>query len=455
MEDNNMKRLVLIVWMLAIIGIDLYGQKPAVLPSPSQVKWADAEVGVLIHYGLWVYKSSDEGSATPLSAFNPSKLSTDQWVKAAKSAGATYAVLTVKHGPGFCFWPTKVPGYDYHIGNTPYKGGKGDVARDFVNSCKKYGIKPGFYYCIGNNSNHYLRGKNIPTKEELEKYNQLEYQHLTELWNNYGKLFEIWFDGGVVEDKKAEVAVRISELLKKYQPEAITFQGPVDYENNIRWSGNEDGRGAYPNWSRADQATSPDGNLISIPKNGGGNPDGKYWAPAEADMANRKNSGWGWYASKDYDEKHPPYSSDELLEHYYNSTGRNANLMIGMAIDSSGSFPESNARIFEEFGNKLKQRLQSTVGSVSGKGNSVTIKLPKAQDINQIEIREDITKGERIRSYVVEAFLGGNWKLLCDGSSVSHKRIQLFDKVKVSEVRLTITKSEGEPIIKKFAVFNY
>ena len=434
--------------------IDLYGQKPAVLPSPSQLKWADAEIGVLIHYGLTVYTAEDE-PAKPISAFNPSKLKTDQWIKAAKSAGAKYAVLTIINGPGFCLWPTKVPGYDCHIGNTPYKGGKGDVALEFVNSCRKYGIKPGFYYNVGNYSHTYLRRNSKPSKEEWESYVKVEYQQITELWSNYGKLFEVWFDGGVVEDKKPEVAIKITELLKKYQPEAITFQGPVEYENNIRWSGNEDGAGAYPNWSTADQAVSPDGNLISIPKNGGGNPDGKYWVPAEADMANRKNSGWGWYTAKDYEEKHPPYSSGELMDHYYSSTGRNANFIIGMAIDSTGSFPESNVRIFEDFGNKLKERLKAEVGSASGKGNSVTIKLTKAQDINQVEIREEIAKGERIRSYIVEALIDGKWRQLCDGISVGHKRIQLFDKVKVSEVRLTITKSEGEPIIKIFKVYKY
>ena len=95
------------------------------------------------------------------------------------------------------------------------------------------------------------------------------------------------------------------------------------------------------------------------------------------------------------------------------------------------------------------------IGTSNGKGNISTIKLASAKEINQIEIQEDISKGERIRSYNVEGLVEGTWHKLCDGISVGHKRIQLFDNIKVTEIRLTITKSEGEPIIRKFSVYKY
>ncbi|HIB8181637.1 TPA: alpha-L-fucosidase, partial [Elizabethkingia anophelis] len=60
----------------------------------------------------------------PLSVFNPSSLNTDQWLSAAKSAGAQYAVLVVKHGSGFSLWPTKA--HTYNVSNTPWKNGRGD-----------------------------------------------------------------------------------------------------------------------------------------------------------------------------------------------------------------------------------------------------------------------------------------------------------------------------------------
>ena len=58
----------------------------------------------------------------------------------------------------------------------------------------------------------------------------------------YGKLFEIWFDGGVLP--VSEGGPDVAALLKKLQPDAVTFQGPVGTKSLIRWVGNE--RGVAP-----------------------------------------------------------------------------------------------------------------------------------------------------------------------------------------------------------------
>jgi len=138
--------------------------------------------------------------------FNPRKLNTDQWMEAAKAMGAKYAVLVAKHGSGFMCWQSDL--YPYGMKESPYKNGQGDIVRDFVNSCRKYGIRPGIYAHMG--CNGYLevdnpglvnRGKG-GDPEKQARYARICEGMLTELWGNYGALSEIWFDGGVLDPGK-------------------------------------------------------------------------------------------------------------------------------------------------------------------------------------------------------------------------------------------------------------
>ena len=113
--------------------------------------------------------------------------------------GAKYAVLVAKHCSGFSLWPTDA--HDYSIKQSPWKNGEGDIVADFIASCKKYNIKPGIY--ASTTANGYLYVDNPGVVQEggpvtQEEYNQIVTQQLTELWSNYGELFEIWFDGGVL-----------------------------------------------------------------------------------------------------------------------------------------------------------------------------------------------------------------------------------------------------------------
>ena len=77
---------------------------------------------------------------------------------------------------------------------SPYQNGQGDIVRDFVNSCRKYGIQPGIYAHMG--CNGYLevdnpglvnRGKG-GDPEKQARYAKICEGMLTELWGNYGEL---------------------------------------------------------------------------------------------------------------------------------------------------------------------------------------------------------------------------------------------------------------------------
>ena len=124
----------------------MYEEIKRAKPTELQKKWADMEVGVIIHYLMDIYNPSYRGFKTngvrtelPASKFAPQGWDTDQWMMSAAAAGAKYAVLVANHCTGFSLWQTKVN--DYSVASCPYKDGKGDIVREFIESCKKYGIK--------------------------------------------------------------------------------------------------------------------------------------------------------------------------------------------------------------------------------------------------------------------------------------------------------------------------
>jgi alpha-L-fucosidase len=426
-----------------------------VLPTPSQVQWADAEIGVIIHLDINIYSPDSfnyrrKETLPSLQVFRPSNLNTDQWIKAAQSAGAKYAVLVAKHGTGFCLWPSKV--HDYTVAGTPWKNGKGDIVADFIKSCKKYGVRPGIYYSTGSNTYYGVHNDNFFSSDARQSFNKMMLQQLTELWTRYGKLFEIWFDGGVLPSAKGGIADDVTKMIKRYQPEALLFQGPGACNNLVRWVGNEAGKAPYPMWSRADTTTSSNG-IVEI-KNLHGNPDGPIWCPAESDFPNRKQSAWqgGWLWKANQEDK--VLSVQDLVKLYYSTVGNNSNMLIGMAIDTAGTFPEKDAEYFAAFGKEISSRYRKSLGETHGSGNEIILNLGnKPIEINELVLMEDISKGENIRKYVIHAWLDNAWKPVSEGISVGHKRLHQFSAVSTTKLRCIVSESVQTPVIKKMAVY--
>ncbi|SFW77933.1 alpha-L-fucosidase [Chitinophaga sancti] len=433
-----MKRLSVILILVIVAQLPSFAQQ--VLPSKDQIAWADAEIGVIIHLDINIFAPASfdykkKETLPPLSVFNPSKLNTDQWVKTAKAAGAKYAILTVKHGTGFCLWPSAV--HAYNVGHTPYQQ---DILQAFIASCKKYGLQPGLYY--NTNTNTYLG------TQHDEAYNKAVLAQLNEIWSNYGPMFEIWFDGGLQDGLEADVL----KMIREKQPQAILFQGPLKAGNTIRWIGNEDGFAAYPQWSRANETTASDG---AVKIDGlHGDPEGKYWCPGESDFPIRKNyawnGGWLWKAGEDKDL----FSVKELVEKYYKSVGRNTNMLVGMVVDTSGLIPKADSLVFDSFGRHLKHGFSAPLAQRSDLTRSIIeLKNRSGKAVRELMIMEDLEYGENILSYSLQVKVHDDWKEVATGESVGHKRLQTFNPVAGEEWRLMITGNAGPLHIKLVALY--
>ncbi len=254
-------------------------------------------------------------------------------------------------------------------------------------------------------------------------------QMLTELWSRYGDRFEIWFDGGALPVEKG--GPDLVPIDRKYQPDAIVFQGPAA---SIRWIGNERGVAGYPCW-----ATVPHRQDY----NGPGDPDGSYWLPGECDVPVR-NHEWFWTP----DAAHKLYSLDELIDMYYRSVGRNCNLLLNANPNPDGLIPEPDFQRYVEFGKEIRRRFGTPLAQTKGRGTPVELKLPQPGTVDHVIIMEDIRQGERVRKYRIEGLTGPDaWRVLCEGQSVGHKRIEKFEPVEVAKMRLRTLESVGEPLI--------
>ena len=111
------------------------------VPTPRQLEFLDWEFGVFFHFGIRSFFMGHrdwDNRPMPASAFNPDRLDCDQWIAAAKTAGARYAVLVCKHHDGFANWPSRFS--DYSVAQSPWKDGKGDVVREFTDTCRRRGL---------------------------------------------------------------------------------------------------------------------------------------------------------------------------------------------------------------------------------------------------------------------------------------------------------------------------
>jgi len=431
------------------------------LPTKQQLEWAQREIGVMICFNMETsaYNVSDIGfcaGATGFngtywipdpSYFNPTFVDTDAWAEAMVSFGAKYAVLTAKHCSGYAIWPTQVKGYEYSIKNSPWKDGKGDLVKDFIASAKKYGLAVGLYYHVGMNyycnigNGQFLNQTLLPGQINVtyDQYMNIVFEQITELWTQYGELAEIWFDGGTYNYSNT-----LLEMLLKYQPKAIAFQGPNGYPNNIRWVGTELADPPYPCWSTANNSDAYGGGSVL---------SNAIWAPAESDTTIRNNDYWFWMDN--YFEIGIKNVST-LFSQYEATVGRNTNFMLALTPDPYGVVPAEDVLEYKALGERIQGCYGKSIAEAASNG-TVEISLafpPGTGAFNRVVISEDQSFGQRIRAYQIESIHDNKYILRANGTSVGNKRIEVFEHpIKADGVAVTFTEYVDIPVISKFAAY--
>ena len=411
-------------------------------------------MAVLIHQDMETYdhsyRPSERNTLPPPTVFNPRDLNTDQWLECAAAAGCRSAILVAKHASGFTFFPSKAHSYGVH--SSPWRGGKGDVAEDFLRSCEKYGLKPGFYFSVVDND--FLgafKHQMVPgAKTDWKEYTRLMLLQLRELWSKYQGLGELWFDGGMwpVGQGREELADLVNEL----QGNAVCFGGDPNYVKSVRGCGNEDG--ATLPWSHSCIGDEEQKDYLN---NQRGRLDGKYYLPMESITPNRDNysfgCGWFWHEN----EEHTLFRPEELVERYYTSVGHNAHYMLGMVTDRNGLIPEADAKQFHEFGRLLKKQFADKIGACAGVrgGTCFDIENPDLRPVNMVQLRENFENGERICRFKLFGIDGRDGEVpLTFGDGIGNCFMERFPESRYRKYRLRILDSVGTPDLASFRLYH-
>ena len=418
------------------------------VPTPQQLEWQRMELTAFLHFGVNTFTGREWGDGTEDPAiFNPTSLDCEQWVRTLKESGFKMAIITAKHHDGFCLWPTKTTRHS--VVSSSWKDGKGDVVRELRDACKKYGIKFGVYLSPWD--------RNASCYGDSPAYNQFFIKQLTELLTNYGEVHEVWFDGANGEGPNGKKQIydwdAILKTIRRLQPKAVT----AIMGDDVRWVGNEKGIGRETEWSAT--ALTPG----IYPRSGEQNKElgifGKakdlggrdivaratelFWYPSEVDVSIRP--GWFYHADQDKQVK----SLNHLTDIYFKSVGYNSVLLLNIPPDLRGLINENDVQRLKEFSSYLKKTFACNYvlkGNEAWHGTSGTVRqydIQKDALVNAFMIQEDISKGQRIESFLVEAYKDGSWIHMAEGTTVGYKRLVRFSDTRPERIRVTIRSARG------------
>jgi alpha-L-fucosidase len=449
-------------------------------PNSRNFEWYHREQQVFIHFNMNTFTNNEWGNGNESeNLFNPTNLNCGQWMRAFKAAGMTTAILVIKHHDGFCLWPTA---YTTHsVKYSSWRGGKGDVLREFTDSCHAYGIKAGIYLSPWDmhQSATFYDGTTNPNPEHLfgtQAYVDYYDNQIVELCKNkpYGPFYEIWQDGaGDINAITPANYREWTDTLHKYMPECVVWATKKsDSCGDVHWVGNEGGTAGDPCWSTCNMSDV-------LNETGQTESNGNTYIPAETNVSIRP----GWF----YHPSETPKSTSTLWTMYFTSTARNTVWLLNFPPDTRGWIPTADSTsgaglgsyIYGTFRTNLLaggtatalhprgtgydplnmiDTLETTYFASADGHNTDTITfVPKSSiTFDCIMIQEVIKLGHRTLNWSVDAYSGTTWTTVSAANNkqcIGYKRAVQCASTTATQVRLRITAGQAPAAIHTFGVY--
>jgi len=320
-------------------------------------------------------------------------------------------------------------------------------------SCKKAGLQFGVYLSPWDR-NHPDYG--------TDRYNDVFVNMLTEIFQNYGPIWELWWDGANGEGPNGKLQVydwkRYEQLIRRISPQTVIFS---DIGPDIRWVGNESGYAGKTNWNLLDTVGFKRGHgAPSQDTLGTGNYKGAHYIPAEVDVSIRP----GWF-HRDA-ENGQVKTADQLYKIYLESVGRGANLLLNVPPDNRGLIHENDIASLMGLKSKIDlidktDLLKSAALNEAGpdkqqpkKTSTWYYMLKTPAEFTGIVLQEDLKYGQKVASATITLSLYGEQIFQETITTIGNKRIiQLPKTMAATELSIVVNESKGLPILKRAKAF--
>ncbi|MCC5839718.1 MAG: alpha-L-fucosidase [Opitutales bacterium] len=189
--------------------------------------WREARFGMFVHFGLYALLERNEWAMALenwkvedyeklADQFQPKPGAPREWAALAKKAGMKYMVLTTRHHDGFSLWDSKTNPY-----NSVNFGPKRDIVKEFVEACREYDLKIGFYSSLMDW--HHPDGWRCAFDSEARARFLAYIQSLNEeLLTNYGKIDILWYDvPRPMENHEGWNSLERNQRLRALQPHIL------------------------------------------------------------------------------------------------------------------------------------------------------------------------------------------------------------------------------------------
>ncbi len=333
----------------------------ALLPSTfmaQQTDWfADAKLGIFIHWGMYAVDGTSESWAfhnetvpyatymRQMNGFSAAKYNPNQWAKLIKESGARYCVITTKHHDGLALYNTQIKtpqaphqknwNPKYPLSTKYQTPAKQDLISPLFTSLRQEQLKVGAYYSL-------LDWSSFDYPTFLKDSSRYQINDEPKRWNNFltfmhGQIAEIntqlrpdlfWFDGDWEHSEIEWQAAQIDSIIHQSNPNAIL-------NGRLHSFGNYD---------------TPEQNMPIT------HPSRPIW-----ELCLTTNDNWG-YRPLDNNYKTP----FELLCIFSECLGMGGNLLLDIGPKADGTFPDEQVKILQEFGRWTSKHQSAIYGTSAG-----------------------------------------------------------------------------------------